>query len=201
MKKLTQQEVYAISAKTIDANPKAVAQLVRKHGVSISMNPSKKELDLAFIALMKKSAPFRKDFSKLAESEQSNFSGYSNANGLTTPPTVTVPDSILQKSDENLKAKAEKTKGAKTQVGQFLSGLFTPEFTQDAMNTALNIWSVKSTGQNASVTQQELSWGRSTDETLPDETTRGGISTTGIVMVVLGVAALGGVAYYFYKKK
>lgn len=202
---LAPKQVYAITALTIDEKPNEVVRIIRKHGVMLPENPTKKQIETAFGSLLPKSEPFRKDFAKLAGSVATE--SYSNAVGddlpsgrgiATTTPSVNllnIPKPITSTSKPVTYNKSFKD----TALGSFLSSVFTPETIQSGINTGLNIWSVKQTGQPASSVGADINTGRGELNQQPPQTK--GISTTTMVLIGVGAIALIGVAVYFYKKK
>lgn len=201
---LTPTQVYAITALTIDEKPNEVVRIIRKHGVMLPNNPTKKQIENAFGSLLPKSEAFRKDFSKLAGSVATQ--SYSNADGdlpsgrgITAPTSsvnlANIPNPITSTSKPVTYNKSFKD----TAFGSFLSSVFTPETIQSGINTGLNIWSIKQTGQPASSVGADINAGRNELGNEPPQTK--GISTTTMVLIGVGAIALIGVAVYFYKKK
>ena len=208
MKSLEQNKIYALTAYTIDNNPKETIALIRKNGVMIADNASSTQIEKAFAALLPKSEKFRNDFSKLIlRTAQEDYSGFAatdlpSGKGLSTSdpsssskvfmtlggtPPIEPPTGLTTRPKKSF---------SDTAVGSFLSGLFTPENASSAINTALNVWSVKQTGQPAVGVSNDLNSGRN------ELSSSGrGISTTTTVVLVVGALVLIGVAVYFYKKK
>lgn len=202
---LAPKHVYAITALTIDERPNEVVKIIRKHGVMLPANPSKKQIETAFGSLMPKSEPFRKDFAKLASGVVSQ--DYSNAvgdlpssRGIGTSSTgvnlANIPNPITSTSQPITYNTKKSFKD--TAFGSFLSSVFTPETIQSGINTGLNVWSIKQTGQPASSFSTDIQSGR--DE-LGNQSPTKGTSTTTMVLIGVGAIALIGVAIYFYKKK
>jgi hypothetical protein len=204
---LAPNEVYAITALTIDQQPNEVVKIIRKHGVMLPANPSQKQIETAFGSLLPKSEAFRNDFSNLATSVVSD--GFSNAEGdnlpsgrgIGTTSTKVNLDNIPNPITTPSKTITYDTKKAfrDTAVGSFLSGIFTPETIQSGINTGLNVWSIKQTGQPASSFGNDINTGR--EQLNQDQPPTKGISTTTMVFIGVGALALIGVAVYFYKKK
>jgi hypothetical protein len=204
---LTPNQVYAITALTIDERPNEVVRIVRKHGVMLPANPSKKQIENAFGSLLPKSEAFRKDFAKLAGSVATE--SYSNAVGDELPSgrgiggstssvnLANIPNPITSTSKPVVYS--TKKSFGDSAVGSFLKSVFTPETVQSGINTGLNIWSIKQTGQPASSVSNDLNAGR--DELSQNQNQPKGISTTTMVLIGVGAIALIGVAVYFYKKK
>jgi hypothetical protein len=203
---LAPKQVYAITALTIDEKPNEVVRIIRKHGVMLPANPTKKQIETAFGSLLPKSEPFRNDFAKLAGGVATE--SYSNAFGDDLPSgrgigTTTsgvnlsnIPNPITSTSKP---ITTSKKSFKDTAFGSFLSSVFTPETIQSGINTGLNVWSIKQTGQPASSFSNDINMGRGELNQEPPQTK--GISTTAIVLIGVGALALIGVAVYFYKKK
>ena len=202
---LTPNQVYAITALTIDEKPNEVVRIIRKHGVMLPANPTKKQIETAFGSLLPKSEPFRTDFAKLASVITTE--NYSNAEGnlpsgrgiggssASNVNLDNIPNPIASTSKPVTYKKSFKD----TAFGSFLSGVFTPETIQGGLMTGLNIWSIKQTGQPASSFSNDINMGRGELNQQPPQTR--GISTTTMVLIGVGALALIGVAVYFYKKK
>jgi hypothetical protein len=199
-------DVYAITALTIDSRPNDVVAIIRKHGVMLPNNPSTKQIETAFGSLLTKSEGFRKDFGDLASRVASE--GYSNAfgddlpsgKGIATTPSNqltlnNIPTNITSTGRTSTAGSDARTKG---KVGSFLSGVFTADTIQNLINTGLNVWSVKQTGQPANLVSGDLNTGR---EQLNQPPPTKGTSTTTMVLIGVGALVLIGVAVYFYKKK
>jgi len=201
---LAPKQVYAITALTIDEKPNEVVRVIRKHGVMLPANPTKKQIETAFGSLLPKSEAFRKDFAKLAGSVATET--YSNAVGDELPSgrgiggstssvnLANIPNPVTSTSKPVTYKKSFKDSA----FGSFLTSVFTPETIQSGINTGLNIWSIKQTGQPASSVGADINAGR--DELGQQGQTKG-ISTTSMVLIGVGAIALIGVAVYFYKKK
>jgi hypothetical protein len=202
---LTPNQVYAITALTIDEKPNEVVRIIRKHGVMLPANPTQKQIETAFGSLLPKSEPFRNDFAKLAGGVATET--YSNAVGdlpsgrgiggssASNVNLDNIPNPITSTSQPITYKKSFKD----TTLGSFLSSVFTPETIQSGINTGLNVWSIKQTGQPASTFSNDINMGRGELNQQPPQTK--GISTTTMVLIGVGAIALIGVAVYFYKKK
>jgi hypothetical protein len=203
---LTPNQVYAITALTIDEKPNEVVRIIRKHGVMLPANPTQKQIETAFGSLLPKSEPFRNDFAKLAGGVATET--YSNAEGdlpsgrgiggsSSNVNLDNIPNPITSTSKTTTSSSKKSFKD--TAFGSFLSGVFTPETIQSGINTGLNVWSIKQTGQPASSFSNDINMGRGELNQQPPQTK--GISTTTMVLIGVGAIALIGVAVYFYKKK
>ena len=199
-------DVYAITALTIDSRPNEVVALIRKHGVMLPNNPSTKQIETAFGSLLTKSEAFRKDFGDLATKVASE--GYSNAVGDDLPPRKgisTTPSNQLTLNNiptniTSTGGTAKYTPSTKSKIASWFSSIFTPETIQNTINTGLNIWSVKQTGQPANLVSGDLNAGRDQLNQGNQPPTKG-TSTTTLVLIGVGAIILIGVAVYFYKKK
>ena len=78
MKNLKPNEIYAVSAMTIDNNTEGVKTLITKYGVILPKNASRADVDKAFAALLRKSKSFRNDFALLAANESQKSDNFSN---------------------------------------------------------------------------------------------------------------------------
>lgn len=200
-------DVYAITALTIDSRPKEVVAIIRKHGVMLPNNPSTKQIETAFGSLLTKSEAFRKDFGDLATKVASE--GYSSADGTFDPSSLPSGKGIATNTSNvtlaNIPSNITSTGGTatytptKSKFATWLSSVFTPDTIQNTINTGLNVWSLKQTGQPANLVSGDLNAGR-------DQLNQGGSPTKGTsttTMVLIGVAAIAliGAAVYFYKKK
>jgi hypothetical protein len=83
----------------------------------------------------------------------------------------------------------------------YLSDVFTPDTTRDILNTALNIWSVKQTGQNAATTQNNLDQARFDLQESGGTTATQGMGVGTIILISVGALALIGGIIYFVRKK
>ena len=130
-------------------------------------------------------------------SDEVNFSGAglsTSSSSVPKPPTtakVTAP------------TKSGSSSGGSKKSG---SGTFTPEFIQNILATGLSIWAYNKTGKTSDELKGNLDEGRNdpnynTGNNNNDSKPKGGLSTTGIVLISLGVITAIGVAVYFVRKK
>lgn len=198
MKTLTPNELYALTAMTIDNNTEGVKSLITKYGVILPTNASRSDIDKAFAALLRKSKSFRIDFAALAanESDKSkNFLNFMEATGegkgITTDSTLKTPDQIPVKTSlPNTTAKKPSA----------FREAFDADTIRNVINTGLNIWATRS-GTTASTTN-DLQTGRDTLGLPNPPPTTKGIGTTGIVLISVGaIAAIGVLVYYLSKNK
>jgi hypothetical protein len=133
-------------------------------------------------------------------SDEVNFSGAglsTSSSSAPKPPTtakVTAP------------TKSGSTSGGSKKSGGGFGSTFTPEFIQGLLATGLSIWAYNKTGKTSDELKGNLDEGRNdpnynTGNNNNDSNTKGGLSTTGIVLISLGVITAIGVAVYFVRKK
>ena len=200
MKNLKPNEIYAVSAMTIDNNTEGVKTLITKYGVILPKNASRTDIDKAFAALLRKSKSFRNDFATLAANEaqkSDNFANFIYADGFqgrgigTTSAPIKTPDPIPVKT-------SLPNTGAKP-TSAFREA-FDADTIKNIINTGLNIWATRS-GTTASTTN-DLQSGRENLNLQPENQPTRGIGTTGIVLISVGaIAAVGVLIYYLSKNK
>jgi len=200
MKNLKPNEIYAVSAMTIDNNTEGVKTLITKYGVILPKNASRTDIDKAFAALLRKSKSFRNDFATLAANEaqkSDNFANFIYADGFqgrgigTTSAPIKTPDPIPVKT-------SLPNTGAKS-TSAFREA-FDADTIKNIINTGLNIWATRS-GTTASTTN-DLQSGRENLNLQPENQPTRGIGTTGIVLISVGaIAAVGVLIYYLSKNK
>ncbi len=200
MKNLKPNEIYALSAMTIDNNTEGVKSLITKYGVILPTNASRSDIDKAFAALLRKSKSFRNDFAALAANESqkgenfANFMEFSGVSGRgigTTSAPLKTPDPIPVKTSlPNTTAKKPSA----------FADAFDADTIRNIINTGLNIWATRS-GTTAATTN-DLQSGRESLNLQPESQQTRGIGTTGIVLISIGaVAAVGVLLYYLSKNK
>lgn len=203
MKNLKPNEIYALTAMTIDNNTDGVKTLIKKYGVILPQNANRADVDKAFSALLRKSKSFRNDFSLLAANESqkdNNFlnfmhfvemSGRGIGSGFSEPKPLKIPDPIPVKTS---------LPNTNIRKSSSFSEAFDSDTIKNIINTGLNIWAVKS-GTTASTTN-DLQSGRESLNAETANTSTQGIGTTGIVLISVGaIAAIGVLVYYLSKKK
>ena len=128
-------------------------------------------------------------------STEVNFSGagLSSSSFLSEPKT---PPPIPIKSTSGTPTNNTKSKSG---LGKY----FTPEFVQGLFTTGLSIWAYNKTGKTADELKGNLDEGRNDPNYNPDSSnqSKGGLSTTGIVLISLGVITAIGVAVYLVRNK
>lgn len=198
MKTLTPNEIYALTAMTIDNNTEGVKTLITKYGVILPTNASRSDIDKAFAALLRKSKSFRNDFAALAANQSENSENFSNfmemsGRDITTSSTLKTPDPIPVKNP--LPNTSTKGKG----TGAFREA-FDADTLRNIINTGLGIWAARS-GTTASFTN-DVQTGRDNLGLQGQNQPTKGIGTTGIVLISVGaIAAIGVLIYYLSKNK
>lgn len=194
MKKLTDNEVLMVAVATMDKKKPEVISLINKYGIALPSNADQKSIDSAFISLSKTSDKFRSEFSQLASEATMSFTGnegFFQANGKSDP--FGGVGALVGKESET------STGGFWGKLGEYLS----PDVVKNAINTGINIWSVKQTGQNAPTTQGQLDYAREQYASSQQETASGksGMGVGSIVLIsVGGLLLLGGIIYFATKK-
>tara|TARA_R110000868_G_scaffold112394_1_gene302665 strand:- start:738 stop:1670 length:933 start_codon:yes stop_codon:yes gene_type:complete len=127
-------------------------------------------------------------------STEVNFSGA----GLSTSSTSSAPKPPTS-SPISAPSKSGSSSSKKSGVGNFL----TPEFVQGLLATGLSIWAYNKTGKTSDELKGNLDEGRNDPNYNAGNNNqpKGGLSTTGIVLISLGVITAIGVAVYFVRKK
>ena len=127
-------------------------------------------------------------------STEVNFSGA----GLSTSSTSSAPKPPTT-STISAPSRSGSSSSKKSGVGNFL----TPEFVQGLLATGLSIWAYNKTGKTSDELKGNLDEGRNDPNynTGNNNQHKGGLSTTGIVLISLGVITAIGVAVYFVRKK
>ena len=101
--------------------------------------------------------------------------------------------------------KSGSTSGGSKKSGGGFGSTFSPEFIQGLLATGLSIWAYNKTGKTSDELKGNLDEGRNDPNYNTDNNNidmgRKGLSTTGIVLISLGVITAIGVAVYFVRKK
>jgi hypothetical protein len=146
-------------------------------------------------------------------SDEVNFSGAGLSSSSSKPPTSPFskpPTSSAPKppttSVITAPSKSGSSSGGSKKSGSGFGSTFTPEFIQGLLATGLSIWAYNKTGKTSDELKGNLDEGRNdpnynTGNNNNDSNTKGGLSTTGIVLISLGVITAIGVAVYFVRKK
>jgi hypothetical protein len=205
MKTLTPNELYALTAMTIDNNTEGVKTLITKYGVILPTNASRSDIDKAFAALLRKSKSFRNDFAALAANESDNSENFSNfmeflgfgKSKLNPQPEIDVQGKGIGKDPIPVKNPLPNTSTKGTSA---FREAFDADTIKNIINTGLGIWAARS-GTTASTTN-DLQTGRETLGLQGQNQPTKGIGTTGIVLISVGaIAAIGVLIYYLSKNK
>lgn len=124
-------------------------------------------------------------------STEVNFSGAGLGKTSSTPPKAPTPITSTSKPATSSTAGTKK-------LG--LGSYFTPEFVQSLLTTGLGVWAFSKTGQTPQQVQNNLDEGRN-DPAYNQNPPAKGLSTTGVVLISLGVITAIGVAVYYMRKK
>lgn len=213
-------DIYAVTAYTIDTNPTDTKILINKYGITLPTDASRADIDKAFSALLKTSKTFRKDFATLTQKTiegNQAFDGfynyiYAEGNGKSLDKDFNFVAQSKGKSlnDIFLGAGAgapqtgtvkEPEKEPEKSSGQRWSDYLDPETVKGIINTGLNVWAAKS-GTTADTTRN-IQQGRIDIPKNPNTqgSGEGGISTVGIILISIGVLAGIGALIYFTRKK
>ena len=219
MKQLNDKDIESISVLTIDSRRPETIGLIKKHGINLPTNAPTKLVDKAFLSLVKQSDKFREDFSALAHDTSVSFTGTNEGNWFTNFTGKNEGNWFNASASELLRqsggasatkvgttnpATAAETTTTTEKKGGFWSYLgqvFTPDTTRDIINTGLNIWSVKQTGQNAATTQNNLDQARFDLQEGSGTTATQGMGVGTIILISVGALALIGGIIYFVRKK
>jgi hypothetical protein len=220
MKQLNDKDIEAISVMTIDSRRPETIGLIKKHGINLPSNSPTKLVDKAFLSLVKQSDKFREDFSALAHDTSLSFTGtnegnwfnsftgknegdFFNSNGSASQLSRQAGGASATKVGTTNPAAAATTTETEKKGGfwAYLGQVFTPDTTRDIINTGLNIWSVKQTGQNAATTQNNLDQARFDLQDGGGTTATQGMGVGSIILISVGALALIGGIIYFVRKK
>lgn len=127
-------------------------------------------------------------------STEVNFSG-AGIGTTSSPPKAPAPITSPSKSTTT-------SSGSSKKSGAGFGSYFTPEFVQSLLTTGLGVWAYSKTGQTPQQVQNNLEEGRNDpayNQNNPPPAK--GLSTTGVVLISLGVITAIGVAVYFMRKK
>lgn len=199
MKQLTDKEVYLVAVATIDKKKPEVIALINKYGVKLSPMADNKTIDSAFLTLAKTSNNFRKEFSDLSAQASVSFTGeeaFFQATGGT--PTLSKNATELV----NASNPSTSTTAPKSSVWGKIGEYFSPDVFKSVVNTGLNVWSVKQTGQNAPTAQGSMDTAR--EEYFAEQgkqSTGSGMGVGSIILLSLGGLLLIGGIIYFVRKK
>jgi hypothetical protein len=186
MKQLTDKEVFLVAVATIDKKKPEVIALINKYGIKLSPSADLKTIDSAFLTLAKTSNNFRKEFSDLSAQASASFTGDNGFFGADATPSTSTTTSTS-------------SGGFLSKLGEYLS----PDVFKSIVNTGLNVWSVKQTGQNAPTAQGAMDSARETyyQQQGTQSSEKSGMGVGSIILLsVGGLLLLGGIIYFVRKK-
>jgi len=194
---------------------------LERNGVQLPMNPSDKEVTVAVLAASGKSQNFKNELSKLLTSKVSQaaddytqFVGDSSDFGFTGIDDFSFTgsdDFFSVNGDKAAKKSARVTEAnpkGKTGFGLFLQNVGKSLASEDTINAGINVGltSINNRIQNKqnALQQETVLLSQRQDELrqqLPAGAVKSGIGTTGIILIVVGVLAIGATVYFVTKKK
>jgi len=133
-------------------------------------------------------------------STEVNFSGAGLRTTPSAPPKAPTPITSTSKAPTTSTSKRPTTStggSKKSGIGSY----FSPEFVQSLLTTGLGVWAYSKTGQTPQQVQNNLDEGRNDPSYNQNNQQSKGLSTTGVVLISLGVITAIGVAVYYMRKK
>jgi hypothetical protein len=139
-------------------------------------------------------------------SDEVNFSGAGLSTSSSSAPKPPTTAKVTAPTKSGSTSGSGSSSGGSKKSGGGFGSTFTPEFIQGLLATGLSIWAYNKTGKTSDELKGNLDEGRNdpnynTGNNNNDSNTKGGLSTTGIVLISLGVITAIGVAVYFVRKK
>jgi hypothetical protein len=133
-------------------------------------------------------------------SDEVNFSGAGlSSSSSNNPPKAPAP---IKSPASGKSSTSNSTSNAPSKKsGSGIGSYFTPEFVQGLLSTGLGIWAYSKTGKTPQEVQGNLDEGRNDPNYNANNNQPKGLSTTGVVLISLGVITAIGVAVYFMRKK
>jgi hypothetical protein len=133
-------------------------------------------------------------------SDEVNFSGAGlTSSSSNNPPKAPAP---IKSPASGKSSTSNSTSNAPSKKsGSGIGSYFTPEFVQGLLSTGLGIWAYSKTGKTPQEVQGNLDEGRNDPNYNANNNQPKGLSTTGVVLISLGVITAIGVAVYFMRKK
>lgn len=225
-----QQVAQELISYTVVTDKSSLVRLLQRNGIKMPNNPSDKEVTVAVLAASAKSPNFKKELASFltakvpqaAKDYQSfagdvsdfGFTGVDDFVGFNIGSVSNIGTSVAAAKKPAVSSKQQSRVTAtnpqgKTGVGLFLQNLTKSLTSQDTINAGLTVGltamnnKVQSKSnalqyETAILTQQQ----DMLRQQLPYTSTMGsGMSTTTVVLLVLGVAAVGATIYFVSKKK
>jgi hypothetical protein len=221
----TQQVARELISYTVVTDKGSLVKLLERNGVQLPMNPSDREVTVAVLAASGKSQNFKNELSKLLTSKVSQAADdYTQFVGDSSDFGFTGIDDFSFTGEEkffnapgikDLSKQAKKTSRVtetnpqgKSGFGIFLQNLGRSLASEDTINAGLNVGltSINNRIQNKqnALQQETVLLTQRQDELrqqLPAGAVKKGIGTTGIILIVVGVLAIGATIYFVTKKK
>jgi hypothetical protein len=217
---ISKSGVYAIATETINQKQPEVVQLMQYYGMNVSQGDNREKIDKAFFSLLPRSRGFRKDFSTLATNvamdmpaEYLNMSSTEYMNVDADKEKQKAEREAARQQARLKKISSDPKEFGETKIGQILSN----ESVQSILNTGLSYFAYKKMGGTTSSDNilNSATVGGGTDTT---STTGGGTGsntgsggkgkadsgiapTTTILLVLGGLALVGGVGYLIVRNK
>ena len=133
-------------------------------------------------------------------SDEVNFSGAGlSSSSSNNPPKA--PEPIKSPASGKSSTSNSTSNAPSKKSGSGIGSYFTPEFVQGLLSTGLGIWAYSKTGKTPQEVQGNLDEGRNDPNYNANNNQPKGLSTTGVVLISLGVITAIGVAVYFIRKK
>ena len=196
-------KVIKAIAISISKDSNGIKELLKRNGVDTSFVKSKKDLTDIFVQSLAKSKGLGSDFHKYIISK-SNRAGYNSVDG-TIDFNYTPDDSLFDFSDIKVDGgyNTDLTPIDTNTELENSSGFWSGLSAKDLLNMGMGIFSMQRDMQVSSDNQKAVSdavnSGRVNDD-LEGTPTKSN-TTMYIVLGVLGVSLLGGIIYYYNKKK
>jgi len=139
-------------------------------------------------------------------SDEVNFSGAGLSTSSSSAPKPPTTAKVTAPTKSGSTSGSGSSSGGSKKSGGGFGSAFTPEFIQGLLATGLSIWAYNKTGKTSDELKGNLDEGRNdpnynTGNNNNDSKPKGGLSTTGIVLISLGVITAIGVAVYFVREK
>jgi hypothetical protein len=215
---ITKKGLFTIAAKTIDEKRPEVVALMQRYGMDVTINDSSEKIDAAFLALIRTSRGFRKEFSAVSvpvaeqiKKEYSNMSGHLNVTGVagrgigssTTTEDAFKPTGTIVTRNRPAKVPTDMKRSG---FGQWVSGVFDKDTMQNIINTGLGIWAYQKTGggvvgQTGGSVLDDARDDYDKDKDKDNDRNDDGLGLGAIIGISLvGIALVGGVIYAVTKK-
>lgn len=226
-----QQVAQELISYTVVTDKGSLVRLLQRNGVKMPNNPSDKEVTVAVLAASAKSPNFKKELASfltakvpqaakdyqsfVGDASDFGFTGVDDFVGFNIGSVSNIGTSVAATKKPATSAAAARKQArvtadnpqGKTGVGLFLQNLTKSLTSQDTINAGLTVGltAINNKVQSKSnALQQETAVLTQQQDELRQQlplSARSGMSTTTIVLIVLGVAAIGATIYFVSKKK